>query len=507
MTNILGGIYIIIFFFGTQILMSFNCQGDTPQQNSEGKPPNIIIIFTDDQGYGDVGSYGNEVIQTPNIDRMAAEGMRFTDFYVTASVCTPSRASLLTGSYPKRVGLANGYYPSEDIDMKEEGILPYGVLFPFSEYGLNPEEVTIAEMLKKHGYSTAHIGKWHLGHHPQFLPTRQGFDYYFGIPYSNDMGQNDYNRLRENFVSGPLPIYRNEDVIEVDPNQNYLTDRYTRETIDFITKNKNDPFFVYLGHTMPHLPISASRHFEGQSEYGLYGDVVEEIDWSVGQILDHLKILGLDENTIVMFTSDNGAQTWEGEGGWVWTEEWDGRNTRGKLDYKSGSNTPLRGEKHTTWEGGMRVPFVIRWPGHIPEGTVVDELTTTMDILPTLATITGAEIPEDRKIDGHNIWPILSGDTSAQSPYEAFYYYRYERLQAIRSGKWKLHVYRPDKGKTQLLYNLQNDIGETTDVSKENPEVVKRLQRLAKKARNDLGDSVFGIRRENRPIGIIKKTE
>ncbi|MDX1618471.1 MAG: sulfatase [Balneolaceae bacterium] len=450
--------------------------------------PNFIIIFTDDQGYGDLSSYGHPEIETPNIDRLAEEGMKFTDFYVPAPVCTPSRAALLTGSYPKRVGLA------------------YRVLFPYSKTGLHPDEVTIAELLKQKQYATAAVGKWHLGHHAPFLPTNQGFDYYFGIPYSNDMGDVDYDRynMAEDYVSGPLPVYRNEQVIEVDPDQSRLTRRYTDEAIRFITENRDQPFFLYLPHSMPHVPISASRHFRGESSYGTYGDVIEEIDWGVGYILDHLEHLGIADNTIVMFATDNGASEWEGQGGWVWSFEYDGRHTRGVVTYRSGSNGPLRGDKNTTWEGGMRVPFLIRWPGHIPAGTVSSELVTSMDILPTVAGITGTELP-DHTIDGHDIWPILSGDETAESPYEAFFYYRDDRLQAVRSGKWKLHVYRPDSGETELLYDLENDIGETTNLAGNYPSVVERLQDLADQAREELGDAVTGDEGSNvRPIGRIE---
>lgn len=456
-------------------------------QNNNQERPNIIIVFTDDQGYGDLASYGNTEMDTPSTDRMADEGMRFTDFYVAAGVCTPSRAALLTGSYPKRVGLA------------------HRVLFPFSDTGLNPDEITIAELLKTQGYATAAVGKWHLGHHTTFLPTRQGFDYYFGIPYSNDMGHNDYDRLAPGFVSGPTPILRNEKVIETDPDQRNITRRYTDEAINFITDNRENPFFLYLAHSMPHVPIAASTHFKGKSEYGLYGDVIEEIDWGVGQILDHLERLQIDNNTIVIFTSDNGAQTWEGDWGWIWTDDdLDGRTTRGNITYKHGSVGPLRGSKNSTWEGGMRVPFIIRWPGEIPAGTVSNEVATTMDMLPTIASIVGADLPDDRIIDGFDIWPILSGDPDAESPYEAFYYYRDNRLQAVRSGKWKLHVYRPNEGKVQLLYDLEADIGETTDVSIQNPDVVNRLEELAEKARQDLGDDVTGQEGENvRPIGKL----
>ncbi len=337
--------------------------------------PNIIIIFTDDQGYGDLASYGNAEMNTPNTDRMAAEGMRFTDFYVAAGVCTPSRAALLTGCYPKRISLA------------------YRVIFPYSTTGLNPKEITIADMLREQGYATGIFGKWHLGHHLPFLPTRQGFDYYFGIPYSNDMAHLNYQHA-DDFLVGTLPLFRNEEVIETDPDQRYLTRRFTEEAINFITSHRDEPFFVYLPHVMPHLPIASSHHFEGQSEYGLYGDVIEELDWSVGQILNHLEILGLDDNTLVIFTSDNGAQQWEGEGGWVWTPDRIGRPTRGDVTYPHGSNGPLRGAKNSTWEGGMRVPFIIRWPGKIPAGSVSGELVTAMDILPTIARLTGARVTD-----------------------------------------------------------------------------------------------------------------
>jgi arylsulfatase A len=466
------------------IALGSNTENSSVQEIDQGIP-NIVIIFTDDQGYGDLASYGNTEMNTPNTDRMAAEGMRFTDFYVAAGVCTPSRAALLTGSYPKRVELA------------------HRVLFPYSETGLNPDEITIADMLKEKGYATGIFGKWHLGHHIPFLPTRQGFDYYFGIPYSNDMAHINYERA-DNFLVGPLPLLRNEEVIETDPDQRYLTRRFTEEAVNFITTHREEPFFVYIPHAMPHVPIASSHHFEGKSEFGLYGDVIEEIDWSVGLILDHLEILGLEDNTIVIFASDNGAQEWSGEGGWVWTADQIGRPARGEVTYPHGSNGSLRGAKNSTWEGGMRVPFIIRWPGNIPAGSVSNELTTAMDLFPTIARIVGTDLPDDRIIDGHDIWPILSGEENAESPYEAFYYYRDDRLQAVRSGKWKLHVYRPNEGRTQILYDLESDIGETADVSEQYPEVVERLEELAEKARVDMGDEVTGHEGENvRPIGTL----
>lgn len=472
--------------------------------NDPVRPPNVIIILADDLGYGDLSAYGHPVIKTPHLDRMVAEGMRFTDYYVTSGVCTPSRASLMTGSYPIRVGLASGYAPHEKVDVAGEKVLPYGVLFPFSDFGLHPDELTIADVLKEAGYVTGHIGKWHLGHRAPFLPTKQGFDYYFGIPYSNDMGNNNYDGLKSGAISGPTPLYRNERVVETDPDQSLLTRRYTEEAIDFIAEHRREPFFLYLAHTMPHMPVAASYNFAGRSPHGIYGDAVEELDWSVGHILSYLQDQGLDKNTLVIFTSDNGAATWNDLGGWAWTPDWDGRKDRRERGYKSGSNKPLRGAKGTTWEGGMRVPFIARWPERIAAGTVANQLVTSMDLLPTLAAITNRELPSHRKLDGHDIRPVLFGDAGAKSPYQAFYYYRYERLQAVRNGKWKLHVFRPESGETTLLYNLEDDIGETTDVSAKHPDVVKELQRLANIARHQLGDVVTGrIGKDLRPIGDL----
>ena len=419
------------------------------------KKPNFIIIFCDDLGYGDLGCFGSNKHRTPNIDRMAAEGMRFTSFYVTSSVCTPSRSSLMTGCYPRRV------------NMHQDGN-GLCVLLPVSKKGLNPNEITIAEILKAGGYATACVGKWHLGDQPQFLPTRQGFDYYYGIPYSNDMG------ARPNTKCPPLPLLRNEEVIEAPVNQNTLTKRYTEQVLKFITANKDKPFFVYLPHTMPHNPVHSSDEFRGKSANGGYGDTVEEIDWSTGQILAALRNLSIDDHTLVVFTSDNGA-----------ANRW------------GGSNLPLSGWKGTTMEGGMREPAVMRWPGKIPAGKTCNELTCTMDLLPTFTRLAGTEAPTDRIIDGKDIWPLMAGQKNAKSPHEAFYYYQIDQLQAVRSGKWKLYL--PLKLKKSSwgkgtpntpikLYDLEADIGETNNIADEHHEVVKRLLALAEKARQDLGD-------------------
>ncbi len=437
-------------------------------------PPNFVIILCDNLGYGDVGCYGSRKHRTPNIDRMAAEGTRFTDFYSTSGVCTPSRASLLTGCYPRRVGL----------DLTQ----PDGwVLRPVSPNGLNPNEVTIAEVLKAKGYHTACIGKWHLGDQPPFLPTRQGFDYYFGVPYSDDM------TARPGYNWPPLPLMENERVIEAPVDRNLLTKRYTEKTIQFIEQHKDEPFFVYLPHAMPgstRAPF-ASDAFRGKSANGPYGDSVEEIDWSTGQILAALRRFGLDERTLVIWTSDNGAP---------------------RRNPPQGSNAPLAGWGYTTMEGGMRVPFIARWPGHIPAGTVCHELATMMDLLPTLAHLAGAQPPRDRIIDGHNIWPLLSGDPKAKTSYEGFSYYFTDRLYAVRSGPWKLHLAihgarrntRSGRPMDQLLlYNLREDIGETENLAASRPDIVERLLAHAEKARHDLGEGTH--RTANcRPVGRVK---
>jgi arylsulfatase A-like enzyme len=429
--------------------------------------PNFVIIFTDDQGYQDVGCFGSPNIKTPNLDRMAREGMRFTDFYVGQPVCTASRAALLTGCYPNRVGLL-------------------GALGPHSKIGIGDRESTIAQVLKTRRYATAIFGKWHLGDSPQFLPTRHGFDEYFGLPYSNDMWPN-HPTNGKNYP--PLPLIEGEKVIGLMPDQTQLTTRYTDHAVRFIERNRDRPFFLYVAHNMPHVPLHVSDKFKGKSARGLYGDVIMEIDWSVGQILDALKKNGLDRKTLVVFTSDNGPWLLYGN--------------------HAGSALPLREGKMTTFDGGLREPCIMRWPGKIPPGTVCHELAATMDLLPTMAKLAGAEVPADRVIDGRDIWPLMSSEPGAKTPHEAYFYYWNKHLQAVRSGKWKLHFVhdyihpdppghdgKPGKYATRklevALFDLQSDVSETNNVADQHPDIVARLQSLAEKCREDLGDSATG---------------
>jgi arylsulfatase A-like enzyme len=399
--------------------------------------PNIVIILADDQGYADVGCYGAKGIATPNLDRMAREGVRFTDFYVAQAVCSASRTAILTGCYPNRLGILNA-------------------LSPVSKLGLGPGERTIADLLKARGYATAIYGKWHLGHRPASLPTRHGFDEYYGLPYSNDMKPGPGGAS----IYPDLPLYENEKVMALNPDQARFTTDYTEHAVRFIAKNKDKPFFLYVPHTMPHVPLAVSAKFAGSSKRGLYGDVIQEIDWSVGQILAALKDNGVDDRTLVMFTSDNGPWLSYGDHG--------------------GSAGSLREGKGTTWEGGVREPFLARWPGHIPAGTVCRAPAMTIDLLPTIVGLTGAKLPE-LPIDGKDIWPLLSSQPGAKNPHEAYYFYWERNLQAIRDGRWKLHfphAYRTLEGsagqggkptkyretRTELaLYDLQEDPGETTD--------------------------------------------
>ncbi len=431
--------------------------------------PNVIIVFTDDQGYSDLGCFGAKEFTTPHIDQMAKEGVRFIDFYVAATVCTPSRGALLTGCYPKRIGLHKG------------------VLFPHSKTGLNPDEITIAELLKQKGYATGCFGKWHLGHHNKFMPTNQGFDRYFGLPYSNDMAhvwryRNKKKKPNDNYPK--IPLIDQEKTIEEEPDQRFLTKRYTEAACTFIRKNRDNAFFVYLPHSMPHIPLYASDDFKGKTKRGLYGDVINEIDWSVGQILKTLKDIKQDKNTLVIFTSDNGP--------WL------------KFGKTGGTALPLRDGKGTTWEGGQRVPTVMRWPGKLPAGKKCNKLATTMDLLPTIAGLTGAHLPKNHIIDGKDIWQLMTNPETEKSPHDAFYYYaKNGKVEAIRSGKWKLHIAKisgwnkkKDGPFKPFLIDLNADIGETTNLADQHPEIVKKLTSQLKAFDKNLTETA-------RPVGKL----
>lgn len=435
------------------------------------RKPNFVVLFIDDMGYGDIEPFGSKLNKTPELNRMAAEGMKLTSFYVAAPVCTPSRAALMTGCYPKRVGLATGSWDD--------------VLFPKDAHGLNPKEKTIASILKDAGYATGCFGKWHLGDQPEFLPTNHGFDTYFGIPYSNDMWPLMPESEEWKVAPPPLPVMRNDKVVGIVKDmddQAQLCKRFTDEAVAFIRDNRDRPFFVYLPHAFVHHPRNARKEFMDRAGPAKELDEqkmirepgyamrqrtraqIEEVDWSVGRILDTIQELGLAENTMVIFTSDNG-------GAW------------------GCSNAPLRGGKGTTWEGGMREPTIAWWPGTIPANSTCDEIATTMDLLPTFAIMAGGKVPKDRVIDGKNIAPLLLGRANVKSPHQAFLYYKGNNLQAVRSGKWKLHT----SGK---LYNLEKDIGERQNVAKDNPDILTRLRKYLDEARADLDDP-----KNCRPVG------
>ncbi len=420
--------------------------------------PNVILIFIDDMGYGDVGFNGATVPKTPNLDQMAAEGMKFTDFYVGCAVCSGSRTALLTGCHYQRLSMK-------------------AVLFPNSKGGLHPDEVTLADMLKATGYRTACVGKWHLGHLPPCLPRNQGFDSYWGIPYSNDMWIDPANKLaadlviregltRADLIAGHkkrhvVPILRNEEVIEYPADQTTITRRYTEEAIRFINQGKEKPFFLYLPHTMVHLPLAVSKAFDNPDN-DLITNAIEEVDWSVGEILKTVKAAGIADNTLIVFTSDNGAAV--------------------------GSSLPLRAKKGSVYDGGIREPTLMWWPGKIPAGSVCSEVAASIDMMPTLAALCGGELPE-RKIDGKNIWQLMSGAKDAKSPHEA--YVLMHGPGTVRSGKWKFYPWQEGKGKQHRdnatwkpspdpvqLYDTLADIGETTNIASKHPEIVKRLQAI-----------------------------
>lgn len=412
--------------------------------------PNVILIFIDDMGYADIGPFGNKDVRTPHLDKLATQGRKFTSYYATP-VCSMSRASLMTGCYNTRVSIT-------------------GVLFPGDRIGLNPAETTIAEVLKSKGYATTCIGKWHLGDAPQFLPTRQGFDEYFGLPYSNDMLG---GRKHGNGPMPPLPLYRGETVIETEPDQSQFTRRYTEEAVKFIRAKKDQPFFLYLPHTMIHEPLAASAGFKGKSKAGPIGDTIEEIDWSVGQILAVLDELKLADNTLVIFTSDNGP---------------DRRPA-----------PPLKGNKTTCFEGGVREPCLMRWPGKIPAGTTCDQILGNIDLLPTFAKLSGAVLETERILDGKDVSSLLTDDSPVPVRDTHLYYGGDSRLAAIRQGDWKLFLGGKGPKETapnNALYNLKEDLGETTDVSAAHPDIVSRLREEA--ARRDAE-----ILAHKRPAGRI----
>jgi len=452
-------------------LLGFYPISTTVAQNSDPVKPNVIIIFTDDQGYGDLSSFGAPNIRTPHLDKMVAEGQKWTNFYTAASVCTPSRAGLVTGRYPVRSGMASDVYR---------------VLFPDSKGGLPDDEITIAEQVKKAGYQTAMIGKWHLGHREQFLPTNHGFDYYYGIPYSNDMDITEENPQRGNYINGyfefaddeipieyyNVPLMRNTEIIERPADQNTITRRYTEEAISFIEQHSDEPFFVLLAHSLPHIPLFVSEEFIGHSDAGLYGDVIEEIDYGVGQIVDKLNELEIAERTLVVFTSDNGP--------------WLVFKTHG------GSSGLLRGGKGMTWEGGFRVPAIFWWPGTISQEIVTDT-GSTMDLFTTVSHLAGVPIPDDRIIDGVNLTPVLMGE--GDSPRNEMLFYRGATLYAARKGNFKAHfiiegAYGQFEEKqvleTPLLFDLREDPGEKYDIADEHPEIISEIMEMVKRHQQNL---------------------
>ena len=446
----------------------YACQNDSKIQKRSDRP-NVVLILTDDQGYADAGVFGATGFETPYLDQLASEGALLTNYYAPQAVCSASRAGILTGCYPNRIGIHNA-------------------LMPNSDKGLHPDETTIADMLKERGYATAIFGKWHLGDAPELLPTNHGFDEYFGIPYSNDMWPL-HPQQGPVFNFGPLPLYENTQVIDTLTDQSQLTTQLTNRAVDFINRKKDDPFFLYVAHPQPHVPLYVSEKFKGKSANGLYGDVIMELDWSVGQILQALKESGLEENTLVIFTSDNGP--WLAYGN------------------HAGNAGDLREGKGTAWEGGQREPFIVKYPPRIQGGSIVDVPVMGIDLLPTIANLTGADLPE-RAIDGKDVMPLFTQE-STESPHEAyFFYYDVNQLQGVRYGDYKLyfeHTYRTMAGQPQgkdglpgdytyltldevELYHLPTDPGERTNIAEKHPEVVAKIEALADEMRLKLGDAL-----------------
>ncbi len=437
--------------------------------------PNIVLINCDDLGYGDLACYGSRKNDTPNLDKLAEEGIRFTDFYMASPVCSPSRGAMMTGCYPPRIGF--GDFHGEI------------VLFPGDDLGLNPEEISMAKVLKSAGYHTFHVGKWHCGDQEGFLPTDHGFDDYYGLPFSNDMAITEKNKKFP-----PLPLLHGKEVIQQQPDQRSLTERYTEKCVEFIRDCGNEPFFLYMAHMHVHLPLYAPEHFVKKSRNGDYGACVMAIDWSTGAIVEALKKYGVYENTLIIFTSDNGSRNDFGE-----------------------SNGTLRGGKRETWEGGQRVPFIVHWKGEISPG-MSDALITSLDLYPSLAAIAGAKIPKDRIIDGIDLSDLILGKTKTSKRKE-FFYYLCNTLEAARVGDWKLHVAKPkvsretedvtrdasvipkpvidDDVEVRELYNLRDDPGETNNLYDEYPDIVEMIMGRIRECREDIGDAFTSTKGKN----------
>ena len=489
-----SGIYVIPVWF-TAISLGLSTGLSCTTVNAS--PPNVVLIFIDDMGYADIGPFGADADLTPNLNRMAARGMRFTDFLVSSAVCSASRSALLTGCYHRRIGVSGAYGP-------------------LSNQGIHEDEVTLAELCKQKGYATACYGKWHLGHHPKFLPLQHGFDEYFGLPYSNDMWPfhprfvnlpPDAPERSRNYP--PLPLLEGNRVIdsEVTPDdQTQLTTQYTKKAVSFIERHQHHPFFLYVPHSMVHVPLYVSEKFAGKSGRGLFADVIMEVDWSVGQILEAIDRCGISEQTLVIFTADNGP--------WL------------SYGHHAGSAAPLREGKGTMLEGGCRVPTVMQWDSKIDAGKTSDQLAATIDVLPTVAKLIGAQLP-DHPIDGVDISPLMFGESDISPRTNYFYYYGGGQLQAVREGSWKLifpHQYRTMAGRPGgrdgfpndyrqakiglSLFNLRDDIGETTDLSANHPDIVARLQKLGDDARRELGDALTGQKGQSRrPVGQMTASD